>query len=100
LAILKVHTKEVPLDGVDLDSLAGKLEGYVGADIESLVREAAISAMREDPEARKVLPRHFEKALASVRGSADEKTMKYYADLGKELSGGLRRVRDEVAGYR
>jgi len=100
LAILKVHTKEVPLEKVDLEMLAGRMDGYVGADIEAVVREAALAAMREDPEAKKVLPGHFEKALTAIRGSADEKTMKHYAELGKELSGGLRRVKDEVAGYR
>ncbi|MBM4249907.1 MAG: CDC48 family AAA ATPase [Euryarchaeota archaeon] len=100
LAILRVHTSAVPLEGVDLEALAGRLEGYVGADIEALVREAALSAMRENPEASKVRPGHFEAALPAVRPSADGKTMKYYADLERELSGGLRRVRDDVAGYR
>jgi transitional endoplasmic reticulum ATPase len=100
LAILKVHTKNVPLEGVDLEALAARLEGYVGADIESLVREAALAAMREDMETKKVLPGHFEAAIATVRPSADEKTMKYYIDIGRELAGGLRRVRDEVQGYR
>jgi transitional endoplasmic reticulum ATPase len=100
LAILKVHTKDMPLEGVDIEALAGRMEGYVGADIEAVVREAALSAMREDPEAKKVLGAHFEKALTAIRPSADEKTMKYYADLGRELSGGLRRVKDDVAGYR
>ena len=100
LAILKVHTKNVPLEGVDLEALAARLEGYVGADIESLVREAALAAMREDMETRNVLPKHFEVAAAAVRPSADEKTMKYYIDIGRELAGGLRRVKDEVQGYR
>jgi transitional endoplasmic reticulum ATPase len=100
LAILKVHTKNVPMEKVDLEALAAKLEGYVGADIESLVREAALAAMREDIEAKKVLSKHFDVALAAVRPSADERTMKYYTDVGKELAGGLRRVKDEVQGYR
>jgi transitional endoplasmic reticulum ATPase len=100
LQILKVHTRNMPMEGMDLDALAAKLEGYVGADIESLVREAALAAMREDMEAVTVLPRHFESALAAVRPSADEKTMKYYIDIGRELAGGLRRVKEEVQGYR
>jgi transitional endoplasmic reticulum ATPase len=100
LQILKVHTKNVPLKDVDLEGLAAKLEGYVGADIESLVREAALAAMREDMEARIVLPRHFESAFAAFRPSVDEKTMKYYIDIGRELAGGLRRVKEEVQGYR
>jgi transitional endoplasmic reticulum ATPase len=100
LSILKVHTKNVPLEGVDLEGLAARLEGYVGADIESLVREAALAAMREDIETKRVLGEHFEKALSAVRPSADEKTMKYYLDVDKEMAGGLRRVKDEVQGYR
>jgi len=100
LAILKVHTRNVPMEKVDLDALAAKLEGYVGADIESLVREAALAAMREDIEAKRVLSKHFDIALAAVRPSADERTMKYYTDVGKDLAGGLRRVKDEVQGYR
>jgi transitional endoplasmic reticulum ATPase len=100
LEILKVHTRNVPMEGMDLDALAAKLEGYVGADIESLVREAALAAMRDDMEAKTVLSRHFEMALAAVRPSADEKTMKYYIDIGRELAGGLRRVKEEVQGYR
>jgi len=97
---LKVHTRNVPMEKVDLDALAAKLEGYVGADIESLVREAALAAMREDIEAKRVLSKHFDIALAAVRPSADERTMKYYTDVGKDLAGGLRRVKDEVQGYR
>jgi transitional endoplasmic reticulum ATPase len=100
MAILKVHTKDMPLEGVDLEALAGRMEGYVGADLEAVAREAALAAMREDPEAKKVSSAHFEKALGAVRPSADERTMKHYADLGRELSGGLRRVKDDVAGYR
>ena len=99
LAILKVHTKNVPLEGVDLEALAVKLEGYVGADIEAVVREAALAAMREDAGAKSVLFCHFETAMAAIRASADDQTMKYYNEVGKELSG-LRRIKDEPAGYR
>src|SRR5207247_11472183 len=47
LAILKVHTKGMPLEGVDLEELAVDLDGYSGADIEGLCREAAMIALRE-----------------------------------------------------
>src|SRR5512137_412478 len=43
LKILQVHTKEMPLEGVNLESIAKKLDGYVGADIENLCREAALA---------------------------------------------------------
>ena len=53
-AILEVHTRDMPLEGVDLDDLAARLDGYTGADIASLVREAAMAALREDIESDKV----------------------------------------------
>jgi transitional endoplasmic reticulum ATPase len=55
-AILGVHTDGKPLaDDVDLDDLATRTEGYSGADLASLVREASMHAIRSvaegiDPE--------------------------------------------------
>jgi transitional endoplasmic reticulum ATPase len=49
--ILAVHTREKPLaEDVDLDALAADLEGYTGAEIDALVRAAAMRAVREVAE--------------------------------------------------
>jgi transitional endoplasmic reticulum ATPase len=53
LAILKVHSKKMPLEGVDLEDIASRTDGYVGADLYALCREAAIKAYREDRNAQK-----------------------------------------------
>ncbi len=51
LAILKVHTRKVPLSpGTDLESLARGTPGFAGADLENLVNEAALLAARRDHE--------------------------------------------------
>ncbi len=51
LEILQIHTKGMPLsEDVDMDKLASMTHGYVGADLASLAREAAMRALR------KVLP--------------------------------------------
>ena len=48
LEILQIHTRGMPLaDDVDLPMLAGMTHGYVGADLASLAREAAMRALRE-----------------------------------------------------
>jgi cell division protease FtsH len=50
--ILAVHTKKVPLAGdVDLSIIAAGTPGFVGADLENLVNEAALLAARQDKEA-------------------------------------------------
>ncbi|THE63527.1 AAA family ATPase [Salinadaptatus halalkaliphilus] len=46
--ILEVHTRGKPLaDDVDVADLAADLEGYTGADLEALVRDASMKAIRE-----------------------------------------------------
>jgi len=85
LKILQVHSKDMPLEGVNLESIAKKLDGYVGADIENLCREAALAAIRENKMANKVTAKHFNEALATVRASTDSETQKYYENLFKEM---------------
>ncbi|QSG09325.1 CDC48 family AAA ATPase [Halapricum desulfuricans] len=69
--ILDVHTRGMPLaDDVDLDRLAERTHGFVGADIESLTTEAAMHALRRDQERPTVGREDFESALASVDPSA------------------------------
>ncbi|MFC4761318.1 ATP-dependent zinc metalloprotease FtsH [Fructobacillus durionis] len=48
-AILKVHAKNKPLaDSVDLGAIAHQTPGYVGADLENLLNEAALLAARRN----------------------------------------------------
>jgi transitional endoplasmic reticulum ATPase len=69
--ILDVHTREMPLaDDVDLDRIAARTHGFVGADVASLVREAGMSALRRGPEELRVERQDFETAMASVDPSA------------------------------
>ncbi|CAL5388527.1 unnamed protein product [Camellia sinensis] len=50
--ILKLYTKKLPLDpSVDLRSIAASCNGFVGADLEALCREAAMSAVRKSSDA-------------------------------------------------
>ncbi|MFH0862963.1 MAG: CDC48 family AAA ATPase [Candidatus Altiarchaeota archaeon] len=76
--ILRVHTKGMPLRAVNVEELARKTEGYTGADIEALCREAAMAAMREDTAASHVDSKHFEKAFQEVRPSVTQDEAKSY----------------------
>jgi len=83
--IFKIHTKNKPLaKEVDLKELAGKTEGKVGADIESICRKASMLAIREYIEAQnsiaksqnlelKITKQHFEEALALVSAQSAKK---------------------------
>ncbi len=79
LAIFKIHTRNMPLsDDVDLEELAEMTEGYVGADIEAVCREAVMLALREDINAEKVHMRHFLEALKKVKPSVSESMLSFY----------------------
>ena len=85
LKILEIHTKGIPLEkDVNLNLLMEKTLNYVGADIESLCREAAILALRENMEASKVEMKHFEEALKKVRPSITQEDMKRYEEIEEE----------------
>ncbi len=85
LAILKVHSKRMPLEDVDLEDIASRTDGYVGADLYALCREAAIRAYREDKNAQKVCARHFEYALESTVPSVDETTFEEYERMSRNV---------------
>ena len=78
LEILKIHTKNMPLKGVDLKELAEKTEGFSGADLESLCREAAMDALREDAKAKTVEKKHFDEALKKTTPSLTKEVQTYY----------------------
>ncbi|MEM4348015.1 MAG: CDC48 family AAA ATPase [Candidatus Anstonellaceae archaeon] len=68
--ILKVHTRNMPIaKNVDLQEIARKTEGYTGADLENLCREAGMNAIRKNIDAKEVTSEDFEDALKVVKPS-------------------------------
>ncbi len=84
--IFKVHTKGMPLKGITAEELSKTTEGYSGADIEALCREAAMEAIREDIDSKTITKRHFEKALKEVKPSVTEDEAKAYEKNFKRKS--------------
>ncbi len=78
LEILKMHTKDMPLKGVNLKDLAKRTESFSGADIEALSREAGMNALRENMNTKEVKANDFEQALKRMTPSLTRKMEKYY----------------------
>jgi transitional endoplasmic reticulum ATPase len=77
--ILEIHTKKMPLDkDVNLGNLAKEAEGFSGADLEALVREAGMVALRESKEAKIVKKKHFEEAMKKVKPSITKSLIETY----------------------
>ena len=73
-AILKVHTKKIPLgDDVDLSVLARGTPGLAGADLANLVNESALNAARQNRKV--VMMIDFELAKDKVLMGAERKSM-------------------------
>ncbi|MFA5071615.1 MAG: CDC48 family AAA ATPase [Candidatus Pacearchaeota archaeon] len=113
LQILKIHTRNMPMDKkVNLDELAGITHGFVGADLESLTKEAAISVLRRllpqmnlDKEEKipqeileKLIVSHddFTNALKTVRPSAMREVLVETPNVEWGSVGGLDSVKQEL----
>ena len=103
--ILQIHTRGMPLDeDVDLDRYADHTHGFVGADLESLAKEAAMGALRrvrpeldldEDEIAADVLDAiavtddDFREALRGIEPSAMREVFVDTPDVSWDDVGGL-----------
>ncbi|MBI2447834.1 MAG: CDC48 family AAA ATPase [Candidatus Omnitrophica bacterium] len=110
--ILQVHTRGMPLaKGVNLEKLAEITHGFVGADLEALARESAMSALR------KILPKidfevadipyetllklevtmdNFLEAMKEVEPSAIREFFVEVPDVQWEDIGGLEDIKEEL----
>ena len=110
--ILQIHTRGMPLaKDVDLDRYADITHGFVGADLEALAKEAAMSALRRIlPEIKleeKIIPpevleklqvtkEDFDNALKMVEPSAMREVLIEIPDVHWGDIGGLERAKQEL----
>jgi transitional endoplasmic reticulum ATPase len=66
-----------------------RTDGYSGADIEALCREAVMLAIRQDDKAKIVKKIHFEKAMETVRAAITPNIIKFYDKVSETLGSGV-----------
>lgn len=78
--IIEVHTKNMPLDkNFDIKDYISKTEGWTGADIEALARNAGINAIKrfyknsKDSDKLKISKEDFEKSYQEVKKNVDSR---------------------------
>jgi|TARA_B100000315_G_scaffold170051_1_gene158624 transitional endoplasmic reticulum ATPase len=109
--ILQIHTRHMPQVDVDLEQLASKTHGFVGADLEYLAKEAAMKTLRrvlpelklddnkiepEFLEKLKVTMNDFETALKDVTPSAMREVYLESPDVKWNAIGGLESLKKEL----
>ena len=112
LEILEIHSRGMPLaENVDLEHLSTITHGFVGADLQALCREAAMTALRglipeidfataqipyEQLYALEVTMDHFLSALAEVEPSAIREVFTEIPDVTWDDVGGLDEIKDAL----
>ncbi|UCD01009.1 MAG: CDC48 family AAA ATPase [Promethearchaeota archaeon] len=88
LSILNVHTKDMPLaEDVSLKRIAQITEGYSGADLENVCREAGMQAIREEMEKlEKIENKHFEFALSKIKSTLPKSIIERYENMAKQIT--------------
>ncbi|MBX0294592.1 CDC48 family AAA ATPase [Haloarcula nitratireducens] len=110
--VLQIHTREMPIaDDVDLEQYADNTHGFVGADLESLVREAAMNALRrvrpdldlegdeisaETLETLEVTEKDLRSALREIDPSALREVFVEKPDVSWDDVGGLAETKERL----
>jgi transitional endoplasmic reticulum ATPase len=86
LQILKIYTNKMPLSpDVSIEYLAKITDGYTGADLENICREAALQAMRRDINSNIVTFNDFENALKTIKPSISSSMIKEYERIKERI---------------
>ncbi len=84
LEILKIHTTKMPVTrDVNLKKLAKQTDGYSGADLEALVRESGLFALRKDFKAKSVTKKNFDNAMKKIQPTITPQMIKFYEDISQ-----------------
>ena len=89
--IFKIHSQDMPLSKFSLKDIMVGLDGFTGADIEAVCREAALICMRANK--KKVTKAHFEEAVKRVRPTVTAEMLTYYQKMETLLTSGLSNIK-------
>ena len=89
--IMEIHASDMPLSKFSMKDVLGGKDGFTGADIEAVCREAALIAMRAGK--KKVTKGHFEDAISRVRPTVTPEMLEYYSKMEERLTSGLSNIK-------
>ncbi len=104
-SILEIHSRDMPLGDIDLDELAEKTHGFVGADIKALCQEAGFKALRRIlpglEQTEEALSEDFLEAIAVEKQDFDQALVEMRPSAGRSFEVDLKDCGwDRIAGYR
>ncbi|MBL6886354.1 MAG: CDC48 family AAA ATPase [Candidatus Poseidonia sp.] len=90
-AIFSIHSEGMPLSKFSFNDILTGMDGFTGADIEAVCREAALICMRANK--KKVTKAHFEEAISRVRPTVTPDMLEYYQKMETRLTSGLTNIK-------
>ncbi len=87
-SILNIYLNRSPIKGDKeklIKLLASKTEGYVGADLDALTREAGLIALRRDIKAEEIDEKDFDEAMKVIKPSVNIELQKHYQEIEKDM---------------
>lgn len=86
--IFEIQFRTIPISAdVSIDGLIELSNGYSGAEICSMCREAAIFALREDFNSSDVKQHHFESVFNQIKPATSKKMLKFYDEFALQTTG-------------
>ena len=89
--IFKIHSEGMPLSKFSFKDILTGMDGFTGADIEAVCREAALICMRAGK--KRVTKTHFEEAISRVRPTVTPDMLDYYQKMETRLTSGLSNIK-------
>ncbi|MGB2052984.1 MAG: CDC48 family AAA ATPase [Poseidonia sp.] len=89
--IFGIHSEGMPLSKFSFKDILTGMDGFTGADIEAVCREAALICMRANK--KKVTKAHFEEAISRVRPTVTPDMLEYYQKMETRLTSGLTNIK-------
>lgn len=78
--IFKIHTKNISgiLHGVDMNNLIEQTEGYTGAEIAQICKEAVMVAFARDKQLKSINGEDFQEAITRVKPRTTPESLAFY----------------------
>jgi len=89
--IFNIHSEGMPLSKFSFKDILTGMDGFTGADIEAVCREAALICMRAGK--KRVTKTHFEEAISRVRPTVTPDMLDYYQKMETRLPSGLSNIK-------
>ena len=89
--IFNIHSEGMPLSKFSFKDILTGMDGFTGADIEAVCREAALICMRAGK--KRVTKTHFEEAISRLRPTVTPDMLDYYQKMETRLTSGLSNIK-------